>query len=100
MIHEHRAADGEGDESFDAPLAGEGGATGVIIPREGGIGPPSRRRRERFEYEWREQLAAAKGGIDPLAGERVEEIGGVAGERGAGCPRPPRPLREGAGDAG
>ena len=43
----------------------------------------------------RQQLAATKRGVDPFARERIEEIGGVADERGPGSPGASRCRRKG-----
>ena len=54
---------------------------------------------ERFDQVRGEQLAAAQGRVDPFARKRVEEVGGVAHQRGTGCPCPPRSRRERTGGA-
>src|SRR5688572_31428604 len=46
--------------------------------------------RERIDDRVRGQLATSQGGVDPLTGERIEEVGGISDEQRAGMPRSPR----------
>src|SRR2546426_5379104 len=83
------------DESLEQPLPAEFAPARAVVGRErrGGTGG------EDGDEAFGGQLCAAEGTVDPLARERIEEVGGVTHEHGAasGCDGGARPLRERTG---
>ena len=82
-IEYRRRRDRRADHAFDFPLASELLAPALVVSLQ-----PS------LEDRIGGQLRAAQGGVDPLAGERVEEVGGVSDQQGAGMPRGARVRRK------
>src|SRR6478735_242109 len=84
------------DQALDRPLAGKGRAPRAAVRCQ--IAAADDARALQGETRGlRQELGAAERTVDPLAGERIEEIRGIAHQRRAVDGHPARPGREGSG---
>src|SRR5947208_3616853 len=83
------------DESLEQPLTAEFAPARAVVGRE----PRGVEAAQGGDQALRQELGAPQRSVDPLAGERIEEVGGVTHEHGAASGRDggARPLRERTG---
>src|SRR5687767_3111284 len=97
MVEQGRKEHTPSDEAFDGVLSCEGPSVEQAVVRERPVTDlPAPR--ERTPDGLGRELGAPEGGEDPLAGERIEELGGIAEEKGAWGSEPGTARGEGAGD--
>ncbi len=81
--------DGHADDALELPLSTEFVMSSGLVA---GQHPTFilLRTTKRLDDEWRQDLSAAEGGVDPLAREGIEEVGGVTDQSRSGSPGGPR----------